>query len=132
MKETQNRQTPFVLKKIEEQLPDNFGEPLFYALCKTFPATHQEIIKSAAIIGMLYLSHRIAKYPQTKLRTFCCNLREEYAPLPLDCRHYDEICEAITNEYPTPIILINETLMPKNFLIGKEQILEALDFISNG
>ncbi len=88
MKEIQNKQTPFVLKKIEEQLPDNFGEPLFYALCKTFPATHREIIKSAAIIGILYLSHRIAKYPQTKLRTFCCNLREEYAPLPLDCRHY--------------------------------------------
>ena len=129
MKEIQD--TPVVLKKIEEELPDKFGEPLFSALCKTFSSHDEERIKVAAIIGMLYLSHRLTKYPQTKLRTFCCNLREEFTPLPLDCRHYDDICDAIDSGLPTQTILIDNTLSQKNVAIGREHILEALDFISN-
>ena len=129
MKEIQDK--PVVLKKIEEELPDKFGEPLFSALCKTFSSHDEERIKVAAIIGMLYLSHRLTKYPQTKLRTFCCDLRGEYTPLPLDCRHYDDICDAIDSGLPTQTILIDNTLSPKNVAIGREHILEALDFISN-
>lgn len=131
MKENPDKQSQFVLKKIEEELPDNFGEPLYGALCKTFTSADKEQIKVVAIIGMLYLSHRLAKFPQTKLRTFCCNLREEYAPLPLDCRHYDDICDAIAGGLPTQTTLIDEVLSAQNIIIDKEHILEALDFISN-
>lgn len=132
MKENKEKLSSIILRRIAEERPDNFGEPLYSALRQTFASTDEEIIEAAAIIGMLYLSHRLVKYPQTRLRTFCCNLREEYAPLPLDCRHYDEVCSAITGGLPTSAMLIDESLLPKRVLIGKEHILEALDFISNG
>lgn len=132
MKERREKTISYVLNRIANERPDKFGEPLNSALRQTFAAIDEECIEAAAIIGMLYLSHRLVKYPQTKLRTYCCNLREEYPSLPLDCRHYDEICSAIAGGLPTNAILINESLVPKEILIDKEQILEALDFISNG
>lgn len=132
MKKDKEKLSLSVLSRIEKEIPDNFGEPLLDALRKTFASEDNENIEATAIIGMLYLSHRLAKYPQTKLRTYCCNLREEYPLLPLDCRHYDEICSAITGGLPTQATLIDDSLSSKSTMISKEHILEALDFISNG
>lgn len=120
------------LEIITGQLPQNFGEPLKEALRYTFSGAGEESLCATAIIGMLYLSHRMVKFPQTKLRTYCCNLREEISPLPLDCRHYEDICAAIEGGTPTAATLINEELMPQKIVIEKVHILEALDFISNG
>ncbi len=121
-----------VLKKITEALPDTFGEPLKGALRTIFTDADEDSICASAIIGMLYLSHRLTKFPQTKLRTYCCNLRQEFSPLPLDCRHYDDICRSIEGGMPTTGILIDNELSAQEIKIEKEHILEALDFISNG
>lgn len=121
-----------ILKLIAGEIPDNFGEPLRSALHSTFTNADEESINASAIIGMLYLSYRINKFPQTKLRTYCCNLRQEFTPLPLDCRHYEDICAAIKGGTPTDSLLMDSTLSLKRESISKEQILEALDFISNG
>lgn len=121
-----------VLKKITEALPENFGEPLKGAFRLIFTNADEDSICASAIIGMLYLSHRLTKFPQTKLRTYCCNLRQEVSPLPLDCRHYDDICSAIGGGTSTVGILIDNELSAQEVEIKKGHILEALDFISNG
>lgn len=121
-----------VLNKIAGTLPRTFGEPLKEALRHTFADAGEDSVCASAIIGMLYLSHRLKKFPQTKLRTYCCNLRQEISPLPLDCRHYEEICSAIKGGTPTTAILIDNKLSAQETTIEKEHILEALDFISNG
>ncbi len=121
-----------VLQIIKEKLPEAFGEPLKGALRSIFTGADEDSICASAIIGMLYLSHRLRKFPQTKLRTYCCNLRQEVSPLPLDCRHYDEICSAIEGGTPTEATLIDNELSAQRVTIEKAHILEALDFISNG
>ncbi len=127
-----NFDTRLLLERIiGHEIPPTFGEPLITAFGNMFTEAGKESITGAAMICMLYISCTETKMPQSFLRTFYTNLKEEVALFVFDCKKYDKIFELIPNEELSNVNLLNEQTLPQTIRLTKEALFESFDFYTN-
>lgn len=116
----------------------NFGHTIGHAyeslsFKKGQPLLHGHAV-AAGIVSELYLSHKLCGFPMEKLSQVVYYLKEYYTPFVFDCKDYEALYELMTHDKKNEGGIINFTLLAQvgdvriNQEVGKEKILEALDF----
>ncbi len=116
----------------------NFGHTIGHAyeslsFKKGRPLLHGHAV-AAGIVSELYLSHKLCGFPMEKLSQVVYYLKEYYTPFAFDCKDYEALYELMTHDKKNEAGIINFTLLAQvgevriNQQVGKEKILESLDF----
>lgn len=116
----------------------NFGHTIGHAyeslsFKKGSPMLHGHAV-AAGMISELYLSHKICGFPLQKLSQVVYYIKEYYPAFSFDCKDYDTLYELMTHDKKNEGGIINFTLLANvgevriNQAVGKEKILESLDF----
>lgn len=116
----------------------NFGHTIGHAyeslsFQKGTPMLHGHAV-AAGMISELYLSHKLCDFPLQKLSQVVYYIKEYYPTFFFDCKDYDTLYELMTHDKKNEGGIINFTLLANvgevriNQAIGKEKILESLDF----
>lgn len=80
------------------------------------------------IIGELYLSHVLTKYPIKKMRSFQYEIKESISSVEINCLWYDEIVDLCIQENNSNFTLINAEEEYMQQMVSRDIILETLDF----
>lgn len=116
----------------------NFGHTIGHAyeslsFRKGHPLLHGHAV-AAGLVSELYLSYKHCGFPMDKLSQVVYYLKAYYPSFVFDCKDYDTLYELMTHDKKNEVGIINFTLLAQvgevriNQQIGKETILEALDF----
>ena len=112
-----------------QQAPPMFGTPFIGMFSKVLNGKAQEeSIVAAGIICTLYLSAIKAGFPTMKLHLYVRNVREEVPLFAFDCKSYETLFAAIGEREH---LLLDANMEEKKIFIGKQDIFEAFDFITN-
>lgn len=116
----------------------NFGHTIGHAFeslsfSKERPILHGHAV-AAGIISELYLSYKLCGFPMEKLSQVVYYIKQYYPPFFFDCKDYDALYQYMTHDKKNEGGVINFTLLTEigkvriNQSVGKEKILESLDF----
>lgn len=116
----------------------NFGHTIGHAyeslsFKKGSPMLHGHAV-AAGMISELYLSRKVCGFPLQKLSQVVYYIKEYYPAFSFDCKDYDTLYELMTHDKKNEGGIINFTLLANvgevriNQAVGKEKILESLDF----
>lgn len=120
-----------ILDTVTEVFPkSSFGDRLQQAFSRIF-ACKEEEAEAAAVICLLYISHRKAEFPLEKLSSCIYNIEENIQRIYFDCNKYERITALIPEEDYRETVLLNRHSQTVTYEITKDDLIEAFDFYTN-